>query len=69
MLALGKPRSVGEIILVSTKMPHAPLRPIERNEPGPWGGFVLSADQSDENDHPPNVRPVRRGGRFKRGGW
>jgi hypothetical protein len=67
MLALGKPRSMGEIILVPTNPPGAQSHPIER---APYEtGFVLSADQSDPNDHPPNVRRIRKSRRFGGGGW
>jgi phage terminase large subunit len=70
MLALGKPHSVGGIILVPIKTPRAQSHPIECNERAPYEtGFVLSADQSDENDLPPNLCRVKKSRRFGSGGW
>ncbi|MGD0290595.1 MAG: hypothetical protein ABSC63_13180 [Candidatus Binataceae bacterium] len=70
MLALGKPHSVGEIILVPTNPSRAQSHPIERIERAPYEtGFVLSADQTDPNDPPPNLCRVRRSGRFGPGAW
>jgi hypothetical protein len=70
MLALGKPRSIGEIIMTPTKPPNAKSHPTPRNERAPYEtGFVLSADQSDPNDRPSNVRRLRKSRRFGSGGW
>jgi hypothetical protein len=69
MLALGKPRSVGEITLVPTNRPRAEARPVEPSESGPLGGFVPSADQSGPNDHPPNLLPRLRWSPRFRGSW
>jgi hypothetical protein len=53
MLALGKPSSMGEIILVPTNPSRAQSHPIERIERAPYEtSFVLSADQSDPDDPP-----------------
>jgi hypothetical protein len=69
MLALGKPHSVGGIILVPIKTPRAQSHPIERNERAPYEtSVVLSVDQSDQNDLPPNVCRVKNR-RFGPGGW
>jgi hypothetical protein len=68
MLALGKPNSGGEIILVPVGRPYAPSRPRERTEPHPLGGFVESSDK-DPNDHAATVRRIRKGGRFHRSAW
>jgi hypothetical protein len=66
MLAVGKPRSAGGIIMVSTAVTRPRSHPIER---APYEtGFVLSADQSDENDRPSNVRRIRKSRRFA-GSW
>ena len=70
MPALGKPRSVGQIIMVPINPSRPQSHPIDRIDRAPYEtGFVLSADQTDPNDHPPNVRRIRKGGRFKSGGW
>ena len=70
MLALGKPHSVGGIVLVPIKTPRAQSHPIECNERAPYEtGFILSADQSDENDLPPNLCRVKKSRRFGPGGW
>jgi phage terminase large subunit len=70
MLALGRPHSVGGIILVPIKTPRAQSHSTECNERAPYEtGFVLSADQSDENDLPPNVCRVKKSRRFGSGGW
>jgi hypothetical protein len=68
MLALGKPYSGGEIILVPVGRPYAPSRPIERTEAHPWGGFVGSS-YKDPNDRAATVRRIRKGGRFHRSAW
>jgi phage terminase large subunit len=70
MLALGKPHWVGEIILVPTNTRRAQSHPIERNARAPYEtGFVLSADQSDDDDLPPNVCRVKKSRRFGSGCW
>jgi phage terminase large subunit len=70
MLALGKPRSMGEIIMVSTNPSRAKSHSVKHYERAPYEtGFVLSADQSDENDRPSNLRRVERRSRFRSGGW
>jgi hypothetical protein len=70
MLALGEPRSTSGIMLVPTKRPRAQSLPIERDERAPYEtGFVLSADQSDENDLPPNLCRVVKSRRFGPGAW
>jgi phage terminase large subunit len=69
MLAVGKPTSGGEIILVPVGRPYAPSRrPIERTEAHPLGGFVERSDK-DPNDRAATVRRIRKGGRFHRSAW
>jgi hypothetical protein len=69
MLALGKPRSVGQIMLVPTNPPRAQSHPIDRIERAPYETGFVERPYKDENDHPANVRPIRKGGRFRSGGW
>jgi len=70
MLALGKPRSIGEIKLVPTNPLRAQSHPIERNERAPYEtNFYPSADQSDPNDHPPNLLRILRWSRRYGESW
>jgi phage terminase large subunit len=69
MLALGKPRSMGKIIMVPTNSSGAQSQPAERNERAPYQTGFVERPYKDENDHPSNVRRIRRGGRLGRGGW
>jgi hypothetical protein len=69
MLALGKPSSMGEIILVPNIMPHAPSHPMEPYERQPYETGFVERPYKDENDLPPNLRRVRKSRLFGPGCW
>jgi hypothetical protein len=69
MLALGKPRSMGQIIMVPTNPSRSQSHPIDRIDRAPYETGFVERPYKDENDHPANVRPIRRGGRFRRSDW
>ena len=70
MLALGQSPSTGEIMLVPIGNPPTRSQPTQSDERPPYyTGFVLSANQRDDDDLPPNLRRVVRSRRFGPGAW
>jgi phage terminase large subunit len=68
MLALGKPYSVGEIILVPNRRADAPSEPLELHRQPYETGFV-ERPYKDEDDLPSNLCRVRKSRRFGPGCW
>jgi len=68
MLALGKPYSVGEIILVTNRRADARSEPLELERQPHETGFV-ERPYKDDDDPPPNLCRVRKSRRFGPGCW